>query len=121
MREIGIQATGQWQGVIETINSCNEVSLPFFKIAIKLEKGSYILFALATNGLGYRDEIPDGIIHDIAVMFKCDPMNIYKGGGRIRLLLGQDSGSLLLRPLTHLQGKEISKYLPDVAKDLSIQ
>ena len=81
MREIGIQATGQWQGVIETINSCNEVSLPFFKIAIKLEKGSYILFALATNGLGYRDEIPDGIIHDIAVMFKCDPMNIYKGGG----------------------------------------
>ena len=79
------------------------------------------LFALATNGLGTIDQILAGIIHDIAVKFNCDPAHIFRGGGKIRLLIGQDSGQLLLKPITHMCGKEIVKYIPEYAKDLSLQ
>ena len=77
MGEIGVPAMGQWDGFIETINSCTQVSTPFYKLAIKLKESSYTLFALATNGLGNREEIPTGIIQDIAMMFHCDPANIF--------------------------------------------
>ena len=46
MGEIGLQASGQWQGLIETINSCTEVSTPFFKLEIRLENSTYVLFVL---------------------------------------------------------------------------
>ena len=76
---------------------------------------------LCCNGLGTREEIPSGIIHDICVMFKCDPAHVFRDGGKIRLLIGQDSGRLLLKPLTHMCGKEIVKYIPEFARDLSLQ
>ena len=121
MGEIGLKATGQWQGLIEMINSCTEVTTPFFRLEIRLENSTYVLFALGCNGLGSREEIPQSIINDICVMFKANPDHIFRGGGKIRVLIGQDSGSLLLKPLTHICGKAISKYLPDFAKDLSLQ
>ena len=121
MAEIGIKCLGQWDGWIETINSCTKVSTPFFKLGIKQKDSIYALFALGCTGLGTRDEIPAGIIHDICVMFNCDPNHVVRDGGKIRVLIGQDSGRLLLRPLTHMCGKEILKFIPEFAKDLSLQ
>ena len=121
MGEIGLKALGQWKGLIETITSCTEVTTPFFRLEMRLEDSTYVLFALGCNGLGSREEIPVNIINDICAMFKANPDHIFRGGGKVRVLIGQDTGSLLLKPLTHICGKAISKYLPDFAKDLSLQ
>ena len=52
-------------------------------------------------------------------MFNVDPSMICKEGGELSLLLGQDTGNLLLKPVSDIKGKEVSKYLPEIAKDLS--
>jgi hypothetical protein len=121
MQEIGIRASGSWTGFIETINQCVEVTTPFFKLVIKLEEGSYTLFALGCNTLGSREQIPQGIIEDICKLFRANPTHVFRGGGKVRILIGQDSGSLLLKPLTHICDKPIAGYLPNFAKDLSLQ
>ena len=46
---------------------------------------------------------------------------ICKEGGELSLLLGQDTGNLLLKPVSDIKGKQVSKYLPEIAKDLSLQ
>ena len=37
------------------------------------------------------------------------------------MLIGQDTASLLLKPLTHVDDRAIADYIPAVAKDLSLQ
>ena len=54
-------------------------------------------------------------------MFDVDPSMICKEGGELSLLLGQDTVNLLLKPVSDIKGKEVSKYLPEIAKDLSLQ
>ena len=103
------------------LQNTSEIITPFYQVTLKLEQGTCSFFALSIKGLGSREEIPQGIVSDIGKMFRADPSNICRVGGRIRLLLGQDTGSLLMKPLTHINSKEISKYIPDVAKDLSLQ
>ena len=81
----------------------------------------YSFYALSTTGLGARPEIPAGIVSDIARMFRVDAENICRVGGRVRLLLVQDTGSLLMKPLTHVNDRAIADYLPVVAHDLALQ
>ena len=46
---------------------------------------------------------------------------ICKEGGELSLLLGQGTGNLLLKPVSDIKGKQVSKYLPEIVKDLSLQ
>ena len=121
MREIGLQASGTWQGVLETLQTSSEITTPFYELTLKLEHGSYTFFALSTTGLGNRPEIPKGVMGDIARMFRIEPESICRVGGRVRLLIGQDTASLLLKPLTHVNDRAIADYLPAIARDLTIQ
>ena len=120
MAEIGVSPLGDWTGILETITQCQEVTLPFYKLVIKLKESSYKLFALGCEKLGSREEIPVEIIQDIAKMFKVNTSEIFRGGGRVRLLLSQDSASLLMRPLTHIRDVDVSTYLPEFARDLTL-
>ena len=89
------------------------------QILLKCGKGNFSVFALGTQGLGVRDEIPVGMVHQIATMFKIDASNICRSGGRKNLLTGQNTGSILQRPLI-LIWMEKSNFLLQIAKDLSL-
>ena len=52
-------------------------------------------------------------------MFGVDPDNICTEGGPIHLLVGQDSGCILLEPLSKIKGREISSYMPNISRDFS--
>ena len=53
-------------------------------------------------------------------MFGVDPDCICSQGGPNQLLIGQDSGRILLKPLTTIKGREVSSYMANIAKDLSL-
>ena len=54
-------------------------------------------------------------------MFKVSTASVCSTSGPIKFVLGQESNSLLLRPLTHIRNIELSSYLPSFATNLSLQ
>ena len=116
-----MKPAGSWKGVIETLYSQNEVKTPFYKLTLKLpEKSNFNVFALGGSNIGGRKEISTNVISQISAMFGVDPDCICSEGGSIQLLVGQDSRRSILKPLTKIKGREVSSYMPNIAKDLSL-
>ena len=114
MDNLGVAPAGSWKGVIETLYNQNEVNTPFYRITLKLpDKSNFHIFALGGSNIGSRKEIPNNIVSQIAANFGVDPDNICTEGGPIHLLVGQDSGCILPKPLSKIKGRDI--YMPNKA------
>jgi hypothetical protein len=94
---LNIPPAGEWKGEIETIYSTQTVVTNFYKLSFGLKnKSSKTVFCLETESLGSRAALPPDLVDDICKNFKVDKALVYKKAGRLELLLGQDSQSLLL-------------------------
>ena len=115
-----ISPANEWRVVIFTLYSESEIVTNLYKSLLNCGISKFSAFTLGTQGLGGREEIPAGMVHQIATMIKAETSNICRTQGRINLLIGQGTGSILLRTLTHMNGEKISSFLPQIARDLSL-
>jgi hypothetical protein len=54
-------------------------------------KGHRDVLCLETPLLGKRDALPDDLVQDISCAFQLNAAKIFTAGGKVRILLGQES------------------------------
>ena len=119
-RNLQIEQSGSWCGSISTMLGVKEVTTPFFKVQLKLSQTQhYYMFCLGTSPIDGRRQLPPHIVKFATELFKITPQQLSTIGGTCSLLIGQDSNFLLLKPVTKVNGKQITK--PKFAQDLSLE
>ena len=115
--KLNMTPAGGWEGMIETLYSVQKVVSKFYKIRLVLaDKTTRVILGLECDSLGGRPALPPPLVEAVCKEFNYDAKNIFQSGGRITLLLGQDTQSLLLEKLPNLRKSSNPAF-----RDVSIQ
>jgi hypothetical protein len=98
MMSVGIKPVGLWKGHLETVNETKYCEISFYRVHFLLPdgKGHRDVLCLETPSLGKRDSLPVDLVKDVARAFELNTANIFTAGGKVQVLLGQDTAALLL-------------------------
>ena len=119
-KKMKIPASGEWEGTICTMLGEKMITTPFFKVTLKLSQSqNHIVYCLGTSGIEGRRPIPKHIVSYVCKTFKIQADQLCTEGGACALLLGQDSGFLLLKAVQSINGVKLN--LPPEAKNLNLE
>ena len=94
---LGINPSGIWKGHLETVNEVKYAEINFYKVRFNLPTGKFRdVFCLETPSLGQRDPLPDDLVQDVARAFQINKAKFFTAGGKVEILIGQDTAALLL-------------------------
>ena len=96
-----------------------DICTPCYKLQARTRQGDYIpLFVLGTEDIGHKRGASQDVLDGVAKMFHIPPHILCNPDGAIDLLIGLESGQMLLREVHRVDGNEVQKT--HFSKDLQL-